>query len=145
MKFMVLLKSDKEIEAGVLPSEELLAAFAQFNGDLVRSGVLLAAEGLRPSADGVRVHLAGEHSTTMDGPFAEAREQVAGFWLIDVPSKKDAVDRFRGMPHVQGGQTVIEIRRVMEQDDFGDAMTPELRATEDRLRAEGNARLRTEE
>jgi hypothetical protein len=140
MKFMVLLKSDKEIEAGVLPSEALLTEFAQFNGDLVRSGVLLAAEGLRPSSAGVRVHLAGDHSTTFDGPFAEAKEQVAGFWLIEVPSQEDAVERFRHMPHVQGGHTVVEIRPVMAPDDFGDAMTPELRATEDRLRAEANAR-----
>jgi hypothetical protein len=145
MKFMVLLKSDKEIEAGVLPSEALLAEFAQFNGDLVRSGVLLAAEGLRPSADGVRVHLDGQHPRTVDGPFAEAKDQVAGFWLIDVPSQQDAVDRFSRMPHVQGGRTVVEIRPVMAQDDFGDAMTPELRATEDRLRAEGNARLHNEQ
>jgi hypothetical protein len=137
MKFMVLLKSDKEIEAGVLPSEELLTEFAQFNGDLVRSGVLLAAEGLRPSAAGVRVHLAGERTNTMTGPFAEAKELVAGFWLIDVPSQEDAVERFSHMPHVQGGQTVVEIRPVMAPDDFGDAMTPELRATEARLRAEG--------
>jgi len=140
MKFMVLLKSDKEIEAGVLPSETQLAAFAQFNGDLVRSGVLLAAEGLRPSATGVRVHRAGDRSTTVTGPFAEAKEQVAGFWLIEVPSQEDAVERFRHMPRVQGGHTVIEIRPVMVPDDFGDAMTPELRATEDRLRTEANAR-----
>jgi len=140
MKFMVLLKSDREIEAGALPSEAQLAEFAQFNGDLVHSGVLLAGEGLRPSAAGVRVHLAGDRSTTVTGPFAEAKEQVAGFWLIDVPSQEDAVERFRHMPRVQGGHTVIEIRPVMVPDDFGDAMTPELRATEDRLRTEANAR-----
>jgi hypothetical protein len=136
MKFMVLLKSDKEIEAGALPSEAQLAAFARFNGDLVRSGALLAAEGLRPSAAGVRVHMAGERVTTVTGPFAEAKEQVAGFWLIDVPSQEDAVDRFRHMPQVQSGQTVVEIRPVMAPDDFGNAMTPELRATEERLRAQ---------
>jgi hypothetical protein len=140
MKFMVLLKSDREIEAGSLPSEAQLAAFARFNGDLVHSGVLLAAEGLRPSAAGVRVHLAGDRSTTVAGPFAEAKEQVAGFWLIDVPSQEDAVDRFRHMPQVQSGHTVIEIRPVMAPDDFGAAMTPELRATEDSLRAKANAR-----
>jgi hypothetical protein len=145
MKFMVLLKSDNEIEAGVLPSETLLAEFAQFNGDLVHSGTLLAAEGLRPTADGVRLHLAGANTRTVAGPFGEAREQVAGFWLIDVPSQQDAVDRFSRMPHVQGGHTVVEIRPVMTQDDFGDALTPELRATEDRLRAEGNARLHDEQ
>ena len=145
MKFMILLKSDNEIEAGVLPSEALLAEFAQFNGDLVRSGAMLAAEGLRPSTDGVRVHLDGDHPRTVDGPFAGAKDQVAGFWLIDVPSQQDAVDRFSRMPHVQGGHTVVEIRPVMAQDDFGDAMTPELRATEDRLRAEGNARLHNEQ
>jgi hypothetical protein len=140
MKFMVLLKSDKELEAGALPTEALLAEFARFNGDLVRSGVLLAAEGLRPSAAGVRVHLAGDRTTTVTGPFAEAKEQVAGFWLIDVPSQEDAVERFRHMPHVQTGYTVVEIRPVMAPDDFGDALTPELRATESRLRAEAGTR-----
>ncbi len=145
MKFMVLLKSDNEIEAGVLPSEERLAAFAEFNGDLVRSGVLLAGEGLRPSSDGVRLHRTGDDATTVAGPFAEAKEQVAGFWLIQVPSQQDAVNWFRRMPHVPGGHTVVEIRQVMAQDDFGEAMTPELRATEDRLRAEADAQRQSEQ
>jgi hypothetical protein len=144
VKFMLLLKSDKEIEAGVLPSETQLSEFAQYNGDLVRSGVLLAAEGLHPSARGVRVKAAGERSTVLDGPFTETKELVAGFWVIQVKSLDEAVEWVRRMPSMDGRTPEIEIRQCMEQDDFGDALTPELRATEDRLRAEGTARLQAE-
>jgi hypothetical protein len=137
---MVIVKANQDTEAGVLPSEELLAAMTKYNEELVRAGVMLAGEGLHPSSKGARVRFSGGKTTVVDGPFTEAKELVAGFWLIQVKSKEEAIEWVRRIPNPDDQETEIEIRQVFEADDFGDQLTPELRATEERLRAETAAR-----
>ena len=134
MRFMVIMKADAETEAGVMPSEEVLAAMGKYNEELVKAGVMLAGEGLHPSSKGARVHLQGDKRTVIDGPFAEAKELIAGFWLIDVKSRDEAIEWVKRVPSGEGQDAVIEIRQVFEAEDFGEAFTPELRAAEQALR-----------
>ena len=136
MRFMLLVKADQETEAGVLPSQQLLTEMGKYNEELVKAGVLLAAEGLQASAKGSRVTFTDGKPTVVDGPFAEAKELVAGFWLIQVKSKEEAVAWVKRVPLRQGQ---VEIRQVFEAEDFGPALTPELRAQEARLRTESQA------
>ena len=134
MRFMVIVKASPESEAGQMPSEKLLADMGKFNEELVKAGVMLAGEGLHPSSKGTRIRCSGEQRTVIDGPFAETRELVAGFWLIQVKSKEEAIEWMRRCPNPMEGESEIEIRQVFESDDFGAEFTPELRAQEDRLR-----------
>lgn len=136
MRFMVMIKADEDIEAGAMPSEEALAAMGKYNEELVRAGVMLAGEGLHPSSKGARVMFSGSKTTVVDGPFAEAKELVAGFWLIDVKSLEEAVEWVRRIPNPDGTESEVEIRRVFEAEDFGPALTPELREAENELRAQ---------
>jgi hypothetical protein len=129
---MVLVKADKNTEAGVLPDQKLLTEMGKFNEELVKAGIMLAGEGLQPSSKGVRVRFAGKIRTVIDGPFAETKELVAGFWLWQVKSKEEAIEWLKRAPF---DETEVEIRQVFEAEDFGEAFTPELREQEDRLRA----------
>ena len=131
MRFMVIVKANKESETGVLPSTEILAEMTKFNEELVKAGVMLAGEGLHASSKGARVRFAGKQRTVIDGPFAETKELIAGFWLWQVKSKDEAIAWLKRAPFQEGE---VEIRQVFETDDFGDNMTPELRAQEERLR-----------
>ena len=133
MRFMMLVKASKESEAGVLPSTEALAEMGTYNEELVRAGVLLAGEGLHPSSKGARVSFSGRERTVTDGPFAETKELIAGFWLIQVKSKEEAIEWAKRVPFQEGE---VEIRQVFEADDFGAEFTPELREAEERLRAQ---------
>ena len=143
MRVMVLLKSDEETEAGVMPSEELLAGMTEFNEELVKAGVMLAGEGLHPSSKGKRVKLSGGKATVIDGPFAEAKELVAGFWLWQVKSLDEAVEWIKRMPNPSGvSEGEIEIRQVFEDEDFGEAFTPELQEREAQMRAEVEKRTK---
>lgn len=137
MRFMVIVKADKESEAGVLPSRELLEEMGKYNEKLSDAGVMLAGEGLQPSSKGVRVKFSGGKTTVIDGPFAEAKELVAGFWLWQVRSKEEAIEWLRRAPFKDAE---IEIRQVFEAEDFGPALTPELREQEERIRAKSEAR-----
>jgi hypothetical protein len=132
MRFMVLVKADKSSEAGVLPDTRILAAMGKYNEELVKAGVMLAGEGLQPSSKGARVKFSGGKKTVIDGPFTEAKELVAGFWLWQVKSKAEAIEWLKRAPFED---TEVEIRQVFENEDFGENFTPELRAQEDRLRA----------
>ena len=136
MRFMILVKANKDTEAGVLPSEQLLAEMGNFNEELVKAGVLLAGEGLQPSSKGARVKFSGSKRTVIDGPFAEVKELIAGFWLIDVKSKEQAIEWVKRIPNPTGEESEIEIRQVFEAEDFGPAFTPELREQEAQLRAQ---------
>ena len=136
MRVMVMVKATSESEAGKMPGTELLAAMGNFNEELVKAGVMLAGEGLHPSAKGKRVRFSGSRRTVIDGPFAETKELVAGFWLWQVKSMEEAVEWVRRCPNPMEGESEIEIRQVFEADDFGAEFTPELRAQEERLRAE---------
>jgi hypothetical protein len=142
MRVMVIVKATSESEAGKMPTTELLAAMGQFNEELVKAGVMLAGEGLHPSAKGKRVRFSGSQRSVIDGPFAETKELVAGFWLWQVKSMEEAVDWVRRCPNPMEGESEIEIRPVFDADDFGAELTPELRAQEERLRAqtEGGAK-----
>jgi hypothetical protein len=133
MRFMVMVKANADSEAGVLPSQELLAAMGKFNEELVRAGVMLAGEGLQPSSKGARVRISGDKRTVIDGPFAETKELVAGFWLIQVKSKEEAIEWIKRCPAPMKGESEIEIRQVFEAADFGEAFTPELREAEEKL------------
>ena len=135
MRCMVIVKATAESEAGVMPSQELLAAMCKFNEELVKAGVMLAGEGLTPSARGARVTFSGKQRHVVDGPFAETKELVAGFWLWQVKSMDEAIAWVRRCPNPMEGESVIEIRPVFEAEDFGEAFTPELREQEARLRA----------
>ncbi len=139
MRVMVLIKADKDTEAGVMPSEQLLAAMGQYNEELVSAGVMLAGEGLHPSAKGKRVRFSGEQRTVIDGPFAETKELIAGFWLWQVKSMDEAIEWVKRCPNPDGVEHEIEIRQVFEADDFGDEFTPALREQEERLRAQAEA------
>ena len=137
MRYMVIVKADKNSEAGIMPEEKLLAEMGKYNDELVKAGVMLAGEGLHPSSKGARVRFSGSKRTVIDGPFAETKELVAGFWLIDVKSKEEAIEWVKRAPNpMPGTESEIEIRQVFETDDFGPELTPELRAQEERQRAE---------
>ena len=136
MRFMVLLKADKNTEAGVLPDEKLLTDMGKYNEELVKAGVLLSGEGLQPSSKGARVKFSGEKRTVIDGPFPEAKDLVAGFWMFQVKSKEEAIEWVKRCPNPTGTEAEIEIRQVFEASDFGPALTPELREQEERLRAQ---------
>jgi hypothetical protein len=142
MRFMVMVKANADSEAGVMPSQELLAAMGKYNDELVKAGVLLAAEGLQPSSRGARVKFSGTKRTVIDGPFAETKELVAGFWLIQVKSKAEAIEWVKRCPNPMEGDSEIEIRQVFEAEDFGAEFTPELREQEERQRAAISARQR---
>jgi hypothetical protein len=132
MRFMVIVKGNEDTEAGVMPSEALLAEMGRYNEELVNAGIMLAGEGLHPSSKGARVRFSGRERTVIDGPFAEAKELVAGFWLIQARSLDEAIEWVKRAPMED---TELEIRQVFEADDFGEAFTPELREQEERLRA----------
>jgi hypothetical protein len=132
MRFMVLVKADKHSEAGAMPSQEILEAMGKFNEQLIQAGVMLAGEGLHPSSKGARVRFSGGKKTVIDGPFAETKELIAGFWLWKVNSKEEAIEWLKRAPF-DGGEEV-EIRQIFEAEDFGEAFTPELREQEERLR-----------
>jgi hypothetical protein len=134
MRFMVLVKADEKSEAGVLPDEKIFTAMSKFNEELVKAGVLLAAEGLQPTSKGARVKFSGEKRTVTDGPFAETKELIAGFWLWQVKSKEEAIEWLKRAPF--DGGTEVEIRQVFEASDFGPEFTPELIQKEERMRAQ---------
>ena len=137
MKFMVLVKADQDSEAGILPDEKLLSDMTKYNEELAKAGVLLAAEGLQPSSKGARVRFSGDKRTVIDGPFAETKELIAGFWIIQVKSKDEAIEWVKRCPNpFPGKESEIEIRQVFDTADFGDAMTPELHEAEKRLAAQ---------
>ncbi|HEU4424534.1 MAG TPA: YciI family protein [Pilimelia sp.] len=136
MRVMVMVKATPETEAGALPSEELLAAMGRYNEELVKAGVMLAGEGLHPSSKGVKVRFAGSETRVVDGPFTEVKELVAGYWLWQVSSMEEAVEWARRCPNPTGAESELELRRVFEADDFGEALTPELREQQDRLRTQ---------
>jgi len=137
MRFMVLVKATKDSEAGVLPDEKLLTEMGKFNEELVKAGVMLAGEGLQPSSKGARVRFSGDKRTVIDGPFAETKELVAGYWLWQVKSKEEAIEWVKRCPNpFPGLESEIEIRQVFEAEDFGEAFTPELREQEERLRTQ---------
>jgi hypothetical protein len=136
MRFMILVKADKNSEAGVLPDQKLLTEMGKYNEELVKAGVLLAGEGLHPSSKGARVKFSGSQRTVIDGPFAETKELIAGFWLWQVQSKEEAIEWVKRCPMPHDAETEIEIRQVFEAEDFGPALTPELREQEERLRAQ---------
>ena len=138
MCFMVMVKATKDSEAGVMPSEELLAAMGNYNEQLVKAGVMLAGEGLHPSSKGARVKFNGPRRTVIDGPFAETKELVAGFWIIQVKDLAEAIEWVKRCPNPMPGESEIEIRQIFEADDFGAELTPELRAQEERIRAEAD-------
>jgi hypothetical protein len=136
MRVMVLIKADEDTEAGVMPSEQLLAEMGKYNEELVKAGVMLAGEGLHPSSKGKRVRFSGEKRTVIDGPFAETKELIAGFWLWQVKSMDEAIEWVKRCPNPTGVESEIEIRPVFEAEDFGPEFTPELREQEERLRAQ---------
>jgi len=137
MRFMVIVKATKDSEAGVMPDEKLLAEMEKFNEELVKAGVLLAGEGLHPSSKGARVRFSGSKRTVIDGPFAETKELIAGFWLLQVKSKEEVIEWVKRSPNpFPGTESEIEIRQVFEAADFGAEFTPELREQEERLRAQ---------
>jgi hypothetical protein len=131
MRFMVIVKADKNTEAGVLPSKELLTEMGQFNEELAKAGVMLAGEGLQPSSKGSRVRFSGNKRTVVDGPFSETKELIAGFWLWQVKSKEEAIEWLKRAPFREGE---VELRQVFEAEDFGADFTPELREQEERIR-----------
>lgn len=136
MRFMVLIKADHNSEAGMMPDQQLLAAMGRYNEELVKAGIMLAGEGLHPSSKGARVRFTGDERKVIDGPFAETKELIAGFWLWQCASLQEAVEWVKRCPNPMPGETEVEIRQVFEAEDFGDALTPDLRAQEDRLRAQ---------
>jgi hypothetical protein len=143
MRFMIIVKATPESEAGKMPSEELLTAMGKYNEELVKAGIMLAGEGLHPSSRGTRVRFSGPNRTVVDGPFSETKELIAGFWLWEVRSKEEAIEWVKRCPNPMEGDSDIEIRQVFEASDFGEEFTPELRAQEDRLRAEMAAKATT--
>ena len=135
MRFMILIKSDEETENGAVPDERLINEMGMFNARMEKAGILRGGEGLTPSREGARVTITEEKRTVTDGPFAEAKELVAGFWIIQVRSREEAIEWVKRVPNPNpGGTTELEVRRVVEADDFGDAFTPEARAAEERMR-----------
>ena len=137
MRFMILIKADKNSEAGIMPDQKLLAEMGKYNEELAKAGVMLAGDGLQPSSKGARVRFAGDTRTVIDGPFAETKELIAGFWMLQVKSLAEAIEWVKRAPNpMPGTESEIEIRPVFETEDFGDAVTPEVKAAEDRVRAE---------
>ena len=136
MRFMVLVKATRDSEAGVMPSKQLLAEMIRYNEELLKAGILLAGEGLHPSSRGARVRFSGNKRSVVDGPFAETKELVAGFWLWQLKSMEEAIEWVKRCPNPHNEETEIEIRQVFEADDFGAEFTPELRAHEERQRAQ---------
>jgi hypothetical protein len=134
MRFMVMVKGNKTSESGALPDEKLIAAMGKYNEELVKAGVMLAAEGLQPSSKGARVKFSGDKRTVIDGPFAESKELIAGFWLFQVRSKEEAIEWVKRCPNPFNEESEIEIRQVYEAADFGPEFTPELREAEERMR-----------
>jgi hypothetical protein len=136
MRFMILVRATKNSEAGAMPSQELLTAMMKYNEELVKAGVMLAGEGLQPSSKGARVKFSGSNRTVTDGPFAETKELIAGFWLWQCKSKEEAIEWAKRCPNpMPGEESEIEVRQIFEADDFGTEFTPELREQEERLRA----------
>jgi len=133
---MIIVKSTKESEAGIMPSEQLLTEMGKFNEELVKAGIMLAGEGLQPSSKGARVKFIGTKRTVIDGPFTETKELIAGFWLWKVKSREEAIEWVKRCPNPMPGESEIEIRRVFEAEDFGAEFTPELREQEERLRGQ---------
>ncbi|GMW02029.1 MAG: dehydrogenase [Candidatus Hydrogenedentota bacterium] len=143
MRFMVMVKADKNSEAGVMPDEKLLAEMGKFNEELVSAGVMLAGEGLHPSSKGVRVLFDGAKRSVIDGPFTETKDLVAGFWIWKTDSLQEAIEWVKRCPNPTGVKSEIEIRQVFEAEDFGDEFTPELREQEERLRERIEAQTRS--
>jgi hypothetical protein len=141
MRFMIIVKATQDSEAGVLPNERLFTEMGQYNEELVKAGVMLAGEGLHPSSKGARVKFSGANRAVVDGPFAETKELVAGFWLWQVQSLEEAIEWVKRCPNPMDGESEIEIRQVFEAEDFGAEFTPELREQEERQRAQVAARL----
>ena len=140
MRFLILVKASKDSEAGVLPDEKLFTEMGQFNDELVKAGVLLVAEGLQPSSKGARVKFSGAKRTVIDGPFAETKELIAGFWLWEVKSREEAIEWAKRIPNPTGQDGEVEIRQVFEADDLGPAYTEALRAQDERRRAQAAAK-----
>ena len=139
MRFMVIIKANEKSEAGVMPSERLLTEMGNFNEELVKAGVMLAGKGLHPTSKGARVRFSGGQRTVIDGPFAETKELIAGYWLWQCKSKEEAIEWVKRWP-VEDGDVELEIRQVFEAEDFGEEFTPELRQQEERLRAQAAKR-----
>ena len=142
MRFMVMVKASKDSEAGKMPSQELLTAMGKYNEELVKAGIMQAGEGLQPSSKGARVKFVGEKRIVTDGPFAETKELVAGFWIWKCKSKQEAIDWVKRCPNPMPGDSEIEIRPIFEAEDFGAEFTPEMRAQEEQLRAQIEAQQR---
>jgi len=140
MRFMVIVKATPDSEKGVMPSEQMFAEMGKFNEELVKAGVMQAGEGLHPSSKGARVRFSGKNRSVVNGPFPETRELVAGFWIWECASLKEAIDWVKRCPNPMPGDSEIEVRQIMSADDFGPEVTPELREQEERLRAEVEAR-----
>ena len=136
MRFMVLVKANGNTEAGVMPSEQLLAEMTAFNTELVNAGILLAGEGLQPSSKGARIRFSGTERSVIDGPFAETKELIAGYWIWQVKSREEAIEWAKRCPNPTGEESVLELRQIFEPGDFGEALTPELREQEENLRAQ---------
>jgi hypothetical protein len=139
MRVMAIVKANEDSEAGQMPSEELLRQMGEFNEEMVKAGVMLAGEGLHPSSKGARVKFAGKDRSVVDGPFAEAKELIAGYWLMQVKSMDEAIEWIKRCPNPMEGESEIEIRQVFETEDFGDELTPELREQEQRTREQAEA------
>ena len=135
MRVMVIVKASKTSESGAMPDEKLLTEMGKFNEELIKAGVMLAGEGLHPTSKGVRVRFSGPRRTVVDGPFAETKELIAGFWLWQVKSMAEAIEWLKRCPNPSPGESEVEVRRVFEAADFGEALTPELREAEERFRA----------
>lgn len=134
MRFMIIVKANHDTEAGVMPDEKMLAAMGKYNEELAKAGIMLSGEGLQASSKGARVKFSGDKRTVIDGPFAETKELIAGFWIWKVNSKQEAIDWVKRCPNPTGEESVIEIRQIFEAEDFGKEFTPELREQEERIR-----------
>lgn len=136
MRVMVMIKSDKNVEAGVMPSEQDFIEMGKYNEELVKAGIMLDGEGLHPSSQGARVFFSGDKRTVIDGPFAEAKELIAGFWIWQVNSMEEAIEWAKRCPNPSNQESTLEIRRVYEMEDFGDVVTPEVQAQDQRVRSQ---------
>jgi hypothetical protein len=143
MRFIVMVKATKGSEAGEMPTTELLAAMGKYNEELVKAGIMLAGEGLHPSSKGARIRFSGSKRSVIDGPFAETKELVAGFWIWQVRSLDEAIEWVKRCPNPMNEESDIEIRQIFEAEDFGEAFTPELREQEERIRAEAEKRSKS--
>lgn len=139
MRFMIIIKADKNTEAGVMPDEKLFTEMGNFNEELVNAGIMLAGDGLHPSSKGARVRFSGDKRTVIDGPFPETNQLIAGFWIWKVKSKEEAIEWVKRCPNPTGAESEIEIRQIFDMEDFGAELTPELREQEERLRAKMEA------